>query len=690
MSACLGGYPQQLLLEGKEEDAEHAIMRFNKIFKGNYHLEMQWTGIPEQEVVNKFFREMSKKYNIPLVITCDSHYTYRHESELHRALVTINTGGIFKKKAIAKDGELIDENKDTDESSMFYTPGEYYLKPYHVLSKHFNDDLDIEALANTNKIADMCNVKLPKNLKKFPQIVDNPEKYIMDECLSFLNKYCENMDEAERKVYFDRFEEEYWTIYRMGYCDYFVVVQDIIKYCSDNGILTGPGRGCLIYETPVYTYDGSIKNLGDIKTNDYVITHDGSSNAVLNCQKYDINEDLLCIKSQYGDSVGITLTNDHKVYAKKFSINSSGTYIERSNLDWFKASELSVGDYIFTPWIVGFCNSDSPGNIDLSNYSYNELYRFDNNHCFYDYKNPVTGRTKNLYSYNRYIPCDSEFLYLLGIFTGDGWLCRHKPNIFGLCFNSKTNIDSFNRIVSYLDYNKITYSVFKHKQKHLAQIEIRWPHVAQFIKFHFNRYNFKSNTKHVPLFIKNLNSELITSYIKGLVDSDGHFSNNRYKYSTTSRDLAYDIKYLLNLIRIPSSILHLKRKPDPRGYKNQLNNYGLSIPAIYRDNKFYVNESSLVKIVDGGYLGRITSINTISGITSVYDIEVESNHNYLTSSGIVHNSAAGCLISYCLGITWIDPIEYGLLFSRFLSSSRAKLPLIEFDGYPISENNYVV
>ena len=63
-------------------------------------------------------------------------------------------------------------------------------------------------------------------------------------------------------------------------------------------------------------------------------------------------------------------------------------------------------------------------------------------------------------------------------------------------------------------------------------------------------------------------------------------------------------------------------------------------------------------------------------------------NNILVGPG--RGSAAGCLVSYCLGITWIDPIEYGLLFSRFLSSSRAKLPLIEFDGYPISENNYVV
>lgn len=249
-SNCIGGYPAQMLLEGKTEESEDAIRRFVAIYGNKYFLEMQYTGISEQDTVNRFFREMSKKHNIPLVITCDSHYTWKHESELHRALVTINTGGIYKKRVEKKEGEFTDGSKDTDESSMFYTPGEYYLKPYHVLKEYFNEPGDDVAFTNTNKIADMCNVVLPKGLKIFPQIIDDPDKYIMDECIAFLNKYCESMDEAKRKVYFDRLDEEYWTISRMGYCDYFVVVQDIIKYCIANNILVGPGRGsaagCLV------------------------------------------------------------------------------------------------------------------------------------------------------------------------------------------------------------------------------------------------------------------------------------------------------------------------------------------------------------------------------------------------------------------------------------------------------------
>ena len=97
LSACIGGYSQQMLLENKTEEAEDAIKRFKSIYGKNYYLEMQWTGIEEQNLVNSFFREMSEKLDVPLVITCDSHYSYSSESELHRDIVTINTGGIFKK-----------------------------------------------------------------------------------------------------------------------------------------------------------------------------------------------------------------------------------------------------------------------------------------------------------------------------------------------------------------------------------------------------------------------------------------------------------------------------------------------------------------------------------------------------------------------------------------------------------------
>ena len=241
---CLGGYMNQLVMEGKDEDAELAALRFKSIYKENFFLEMQWTGIPEQELTNIWMKGISKKHDIPLVITTDCHYIYKEDTELHRALVTINTGGNFKKIKVDTTG-LADSSseKDTDESSMFYKTGQYYLKPYHVLSEYFSDEQDVVAFANTNKIAEKCNVILPSGLKIFPQLVPDPEKFIMDQCNSFIEEYCADMDADNKKRYTDRLHEESWIIKRMGYFDYFTVVQDMVKYAKDNDILVGLGRG---------------------------------------------------------------------------------------------------------------------------------------------------------------------------------------------------------------------------------------------------------------------------------------------------------------------------------------------------------------------------------------------------------------------------------------------------------------
>ena len=241
---CLGGYMNQLVMEGKDEDAELAALRFKSIYKENFYLEMQWTGIPEQELTNAWMKGISKKHDIPLVITTDCHYIYKEDTELHRALVTINTGGNFKKIKVDTTG-LADPSseKDTDENSMFYKTGQYYLKPYHVLAEYFGDEQDVVAFANTNKIAEKCNVVLPSGLKIFPQLVPDPEKFIMDQCNSFIEEYCAKMTAEDKKRYTDRLDEESWIIKRMGYFDYFTVVQDMVKHAKDNDILVGLGRG---------------------------------------------------------------------------------------------------------------------------------------------------------------------------------------------------------------------------------------------------------------------------------------------------------------------------------------------------------------------------------------------------------------------------------------------------------------
>jgi DNA polymerase-3 subunit alpha len=242
LSACIGGYAQQMHLEGRDEEAEDVANAFKAIFGDRYYFEMTYTGMEEQDSVNKFLKKLSKKLDIPLVITCDSHYTYKHESEYHHALVTINTGGSLKKKvddnSKGKDGEA-----DTDDSSMFYTPGEYYLKPYHILTEYFKDEDDIKAFENTNKIADMCSVNFEVGKTIYPQLVEDSDEFLRVETHKYLSDYIKDFSEEEKTNYINRLDYELDIISKMQFSGYFIVVADYIQHAKKNGILVGPARG---------------------------------------------------------------------------------------------------------------------------------------------------------------------------------------------------------------------------------------------------------------------------------------------------------------------------------------------------------------------------------------------------------------------------------------------------------------
>ena len=244
-SACLGGMINQFFLENKEDEAIDVAKKFKRIFGDNFYLEMTYTGMEEQDRANNFLRGISTKLDIPMVITCDSHYTFKDETEYHAALVSINTGSSFKKKKVSDSSELTDNNKDTDESSMFYTPGEYYLKPYSALKEYFNKPGDEEAFANTNKIAEQCNVSFKTGATIYPNLVSDPDKYLKDETYAFMHNYVikEKFDNETVEKYFARLDYELDIISKMQFSGYFIVVADYVQYAKNSGILVGPARG---------------------------------------------------------------------------------------------------------------------------------------------------------------------------------------------------------------------------------------------------------------------------------------------------------------------------------------------------------------------------------------------------------------------------------------------------------------
>ena len=225
LSACLAGEVARFLTKGLYEEAKKTALEYQEIFgEGNFFLELQDHGIPEQGLVNQQLFKMSEETGIELVATNDIHYTYAEDAKPHDILLCIQTG-----------------KKLSDENRMRYDGGQYYVKSEEETLRLF--PYAKQALENTQKIADRCHVEIEFGVTKLPKY-DVPDGYTSWE---YLQKLCY---EGLEKRYGDPSEElkerlsyELETIHQMGYVDYFLIVWDFIKYAKDHGISVGPGRG---------------------------------------------------------------------------------------------------------------------------------------------------------------------------------------------------------------------------------------------------------------------------------------------------------------------------------------------------------------------------------------------------------------------------------------------------------------
>ena len=268
LSACLAGEVQRYISKGLIDEAQKAARKYEACFgKGNYFLELQDHGIPEQKTVNAALLKMSKERDIPLVVTNDVHYTYAEDEKSHDVLLCIQTA-----------------KKLADEDRMRYVGGQYYVKSEEEMKGLF--PYAWEAVENTQRIADRCHVEIEFGVTKLPHF-EVPEGY---DSWTYLNKLCydglyerygvrEDVKTADRageepgrtaeadslepgrpeagnrpasggipegqsrESLIERLEYELNVIRNMGYVDYFLIVWDFINYAKVNDIMVGPGRG---------------------------------------------------------------------------------------------------------------------------------------------------------------------------------------------------------------------------------------------------------------------------------------------------------------------------------------------------------------------------------------------------------------------------------------------------------------
>ena len=279
LSACLAGEVQRYIQKGLVEEAKKSALKYRDCFgEGNFFLEMQDHGLPEQRMVNTTLMQMSKELGIPLVVTNDVHYTYAEDVKPHDILLCIQTG-----------------KKLADEDRMRYEGGQYFVKSEEEMKGLF--PYAWEAVENTQRIADRCNVEIEFGVVKLPHF-EVPEGY---DSWSYLNKLCydglrerygkwqgkdtengqnrESGFQAGGGFVFDenapagdtgqtlkeRLDYELDVIRTMGYVDYFLIVWDFINYAKSNGIMVGPGRGSAAGS--IVSYALKITNIDPIKYN---------------------------------------------------------------------------------------------------------------------------------------------------------------------------------------------------------------------------------------------------------------------------------------------------------------------------------------------------------------------------------------------------------------------------------------
>lgn len=235
LSACLAGDIAQSLMDRNYEKAKKYALEYESIFgKGNYYLEIQDQNIEEQRSVNEEIIKLSRETGIPLVATNDVHYVNKEDAKIHDALMCIQMGKTLN-----------------DPNRMRFGSDEFYLKSREEMERVFPDV--IEALDNTVKIAEQCNVEFDFNTIHLPQY-EVPKGYTPD---SYLRELCfKGLEErygAPSQEVIDRLNYELSVIEKMGYVEYFLITWDFINFSKENNIMVGPGRGSAAGSIVAYT-----------------------------------------------------------------------------------------------------------------------------------------------------------------------------------------------------------------------------------------------------------------------------------------------------------------------------------------------------------------------------------------------------------------------------------------------------
>lgn len=693
LSSCLKGEVAGFLLRNQQEAARNAALEYAEIMgPGNFYLEMQANGIPEQTVVNEGLIRLGRELNLPLVATNDCHYLRRSDARAHEILLCIQTG-----KTVL------------DEKRMKFQTDQLYFKSPEEMAKEFAHVP--EALENTVAIAEQCRVELDLGHYHFPifpldegeSVEDRFRKEVQDglqKRFKQILKRRPDFSEKDREEYEARLAYEMDVIGQMGFPAYFLIVSDFINYAKNKGIPVGPGRGCVLPETKVLLEDGRETEIRNVEIGDKVITHLGRIVPVRNKMTYDCDEEITAIKVA---NETLFLTREHRVWAvqsENCTVDSSKTRnvvckptckrycadnpFENYHLKWVPSGQLRKDDFVVFPRTHA---ENQEIVFDILNFTEKRSsIRFDETSVWYEIG---TNRlqTKKI---PRRIPFSENMAKLLGFYIAEGWSrLSERESAVGFGFNSKETEYAQEVQCLLKDIFDLESKLVFHKIRNSLQVIGYSRIVGEFLAVLCGK---GAENKHIPNeVVKHGQDDLVKILIAYMFRGDGHKSESSktitVKYSTTSPRLASQLRLLLARFGYWTTVL--KREKHPENWATeysvklsgkQLLNWNFDFPAFplaQKDQKFYRNDSFYT---DKRYIYlKIKDVRRLNYQGKVYDVTVAPDRSYVANSVAIHNSAAGSLVAYAMGITDLDPIEHGLIFERFLNLERISMPDIDVD-----------
>lgn len=267
-TCCIGAYVPQTILHDGEEAAEKEFKWWLDIFGEDYFIELQRHNLKEQEIINQTLVKFSKKYNVPVIATNDSHYTDRDDYNAHDILLCINTG---EKKSTPGYDDFVNDDTHLKDRRFKFPNDQFYFKSQQEMKELFKDIP--ESIDNTNMIVDrveVLNLKKDILLPAFPIPKEfqvhgdsNLDQWEFLKHLTYIGakeRYIELTPETQERIDFELF-----TIKTMGFAGYFLIVSDFIKAGREMGVFVGPGRGSAAGSVVAYCI--GITNIDPIKYN---------------------------------------------------------------------------------------------------------------------------------------------------------------------------------------------------------------------------------------------------------------------------------------------------------------------------------------------------------------------------------------------------------------------------------------